>query len=321
MKKNNRYSSYENDTMNISSKEQEIITSYDEVVDEYDLEGEEFEIVEEEENNKEKSKKEKEIKKQERKAKKEAKRQEKLEKKQNKKLKKEEKKLSNSIEEFQIEEENDSDVVEEYDMVDEDAVSFSRSEKKKRRKMPIFLGILFLLIVSMVSFDVYRVTKYEKAPIFAIPIRTYKDGGTKEYLGIGYKVIHYQQVQGRRDMVLGTWALHYNTEPINTEVLDLAIEFNNDEVSSYRKYKGQFLRVIGNLTSVSEKLNQITLSYVDEDGKYSLDVICEIADKDDFNELILEYDTTVIGSMSKYRYKTKTDAPIIYLSNCFSEQE
>ena len=40
-------------------------------------------------------------------------------------------------------------------------------------------------------------------------IRTsiYKDGGTKEYYGLGYKVIKYNQIEGRRDTQIGLWNL------------------------------------------------------------------------------------------------------------------
>ena len=324
MKKNNRYSSYENESMNLSNKEQEIFASYNEdEVEEYSLsEDEEFEVEEVEDTSKEDKKKIREERRQKMKEKREKRRFDREEKKKEKKLKKQEKNTSKDIlEEFQIEEDNSEEVYDEYDTIEnkKEAISFQTSKKSKRR---VVLLILFLfLIVGIVSIDVVRVTKYEKTPIFAIPIRTYKDGGTKEYFGIGYKVIQYKQVQGRRDIVIGTWGLRYDTNPIDTEVLDLAIEFNNDEVSSYHKYNKKFLRIVGNLSNVSEKQNQITLSYVDEDGKYSFDVICNMADKDNFDDLFLDYDTIVIGTMSKYRYKTKTSVPILYLDNCFAAQE
>ena len=37
-------------------------------------------------------------------------------------------------------------------------------------------------------------------------------------------------------MEIGTWALKYNVEPIYSEIVDLAIEFNNDEAAAYKKY-------------------------------------------------------------------------------------
>ena len=41
----------------------------------------------------------------------------------------------------------------------------------------------------MVTVDVVGVSRYNKGPFFAIKTKTYNDGGTKEYYGIGYKAI------------------------------------------------------------------------------------------------------------------------------------
>ena len=41
-------------------------------------------------------------------------------------------------------------------------------------------------------------------PIFCVNIKTYRDGGTKEYIGIGYKVIKYNNNQ-RKDFQIGTF--------------------------------------------------------------------------------------------------------------------
>ena len=37
----------------------------------------------------------------------------------------------------------------------------------------------------------FTLAKQSKAPIFSIPIIVYKDGGSTEYYGIGYKIIKY----------------------------------------------------------------------------------------------------------------------------------
>ena len=53
---------------------------------------------------------------------------------------------------------------------------------------------LLLIIIVMITVDYVRVTKYEYTPLFAIKTKELKDGGTKEYTGLGYKVIDYNQV-------------------------------------------------------------------------------------------------------------------------------
>lgn len=45
-------------------------------------------------------------------------------------------------------------------------------------------------------------------PIFCVNIKTYRDGGTKEYIGIGYKVIKYNNNK-RKDFQIGTFFLKY----------------------------------------------------------------------------------------------------------------
>lgn len=51
-----------------------------------------------------------------------------------------------------------------------------------------------------------------QAPWFAVEVVTYKDGGTKVYLGLGYKVIRYHVIDGRQDTDFGTWFIQYRSE-------------------------------------------------------------------------------------------------------------
>ena len=242
----------------------------------------------------------------------------------------------------------EEEVIEEYEMVEEEPVEEEtieeeqpkKKEKKKKekkvkekkirekkpknpinRKMNIIFAIITILII-MVASDIILVTKYEIGPFFAIPLHKYDDGGTTEYYGLGYKVIKYHQVQGRRDKELGTWALKYNIEPVYADAVDLAIEFNNDETKSYKKYYKKFMRVTGTLVNVSKKQNSITISYFDEDGsKYDLDIVCDMeTEKEMLNSLSTDLEVSAIGTMTNYSYKTKKTPATIYLSNCFAEQ-
>ena len=141
-------------------------------------------------------------------------------------------------------------------------------KKYKRTKMIInIFFIVILIIIAMISIDIVRVAKYDKRPLFAINTKTYKDGGTKEYIGLGYKVIDYYQLQGRRDIEIGTWNLKYNNNPVTIQDIDLAIELNNDEEKTYTSYYKKFVRVITTLKSVDKKNKKLVLGYTDEDGK------------------------------------------------------
>ncbi len=69
--------------------------------------------------------------------------------------------------------------------------------------MIVFIGILFFAV------DYSRVQKQEK-PIFCVNISTYRDGGTKEYWGLGYKVIDFHTLEGYDDIKIGSWFMTYS---------------------------------------------------------------------------------------------------------------
>ncbi len=57
----------------------------------------------------------------------------------------------------------------------------------KRRIIRIVLILILLFIISMPIADYIR-SKNNKLPVFAVVVATYKDGGSRTYLGLGYKV-------------------------------------------------------------------------------------------------------------------------------------
>lgn len=198
-------------------------------------------------------------------------------------------------------------------------------EKKFHKKLFIIIGIILVLILvpaTMIITDVIRVSKYKQTPLFAVITKTHKDGGTKEYTGLGYKVIKYNQKQGRRDIEIGTWNLKYNNDILEAEAIDLAIEFTENEANSYEKYKGKFMRISGVLSNVSMNENTITISYIDEDGKYNFDILCDMAsDTDKLKEFETNIRITAIGTVSNYEFKTPDSNATLHLSNCFAEQD
>ena len=224
------------------------------------------------------------------------------------------KELEENIEEYEIEDDFE-EVVEPY---------FEEKSPKSKKSLKTIIKVvvaILLILVILAVIDITCVTKWNKGPYFAIPIHTYDDGGTKEYIGFGYKVIKYNQVQGRRDTEIGTWTLKYNVNPIYIDALDLAIEFNDDEESAYKKYNKQLLVVTGSLKEIDRERNKVVISFDDEDGKYSLDVVCYM-EIESFNPELLEenYEITAMGSMFDYYTKTDTSPATIHMSNCFAEQ-
>jgi len=69
------------------------------------------------------------------------------------------------------------------------------------------VGIVLYLVIFFVD---YSLAIQDKTPVFALETVTYKDGGTKVYLGLGYKIIRYHVIDGRQDTDFGTWFIQYN---------------------------------------------------------------------------------------------------------------
>jgi len=283
MKKKNK--KYEDDIITFENKEEEIIDSYsddfDIVDDEEILYEEEYEIVDE----------------------------------------KEEKTSTPKI--IKVEEVKEDNEITDYDDYDD----YEETRKRKSpttKKIKLIMNIIFTIIVAilvMVTVDVISVARYGKGPYFAIPIHTYDDGGTKEYYGIGYKVIKYNQLQGRRDKEIGFWSLPYNATPYTTKDVDLAIEFYEDETATYEKYYKKFVRITSTLQKVDKKNNKITIGYVDDEGKYTLNIYCEVVkDQKNLKDLKEGEPITIIGSVDKFTGKTKKQPRKLYIKNCFAEQ-
>lgn len=192
------------------------------------------------------------------------------------------------------------------------------------KKIKLIMNIIFIIIIAiftMIAVDVICVARYGKGPYFAIPTHTYDDGGTKEYYGLGYKVIKYNQLQGRRDKEIGFWSLQYSASPYTIKDVDLAIEFYEDEAASYEKYYKQFVRINSKLQKVDAKNHKITIGYVDEEGKYTLDIYCDVVkDQKNLKDLKEGEPITIIGSVDKFKSQTKKQARKLYIKNCFAEQ-
>ena len=68
----------------------------------------------------------------------------------------------------------------------------------------IFIVIAFIIILGVIFFliDYNRVKNNEK-PIFCILEQEVNDGGTKIYLGLGYKAIDFNTLSGFDKMKIG----------------------------------------------------------------------------------------------------------------------
>ena len=312
---------YENDMINISNKEQEILESYNEDFIEYDekvnYDDEEFdykeEVVEEEKVVVEKPKKT------------------------SKKVKEEviiiEDEEEPTIEETKevaletVEEAAEADEAEEEIDVETSYEENEESEEVevKTKKTPNYkkiINICFAIIMAiliMIAVDVISVGRYNRGPYFAIQTKEYDDGGTKEYVGFGYKVIEYNQIGGRQGKEIGPFSLQYNTEAIETKDLDLAIEFTADEEAAYKKYYKQYLKVESKLQSMDFDNNTIVFGYIDEGGKYTLKMTCKMASEtEELVNIDVDQKVVVTGTVTNYEFKTDKSSGELELSGCFA---
>jgi len=225
------------------------------------------------------------------------------------------------VEEYEVEEEEEQEEPEEDQKYEDDGMF---AKNKKVPSFRVIYDIIFMIVILcmiLITVDIIAVGKYDKGPFFAIPFRTYKDGGTKEYYGLGYKVIKYNQVQGRRDKELGFWSLKYNTDAMNVQDIDLAIEFSeNNEEKVFNKYYKKFVRIPSTLYGMNVGTNQITIGYHDEDGKYSMDIVCTMAPEMDLSTFEPEKPITIIGTVRDYKGRTATENNTLYISDCFGQQ-
>ncbi|MBU3161594.1 hypothetical protein KPL37_17965 [Clostridium frigoris] len=57
------------------------------------------------------------------------------------------------------------------------------------KKRNIIIGSVLIIVITFFITDFY-LAKTNKSPVFAIPIVMYKDGGSVEYYGLGYKIFN-----------------------------------------------------------------------------------------------------------------------------------
>lgn len=214
---------------------------------------------------------------------------------------------------------------ESFDSIEDDAYDEESSSKKhikNPQKITKIINVIFyilIILMIMITIDVISVSRYNSGPYFAIKSATYKDGGTKVYYGIGYKVIKYHQEQGRRDMAIGSWFMSYDTDPVEVDSLDLAIEYKKNIEKTYQKFNNKFLRITGTYKDYDKKSRKLTFGYQDPDNSYTIDIVCTLAKDAEEKEFKENQKITVIGTAKDFKPSTNKKPNTLYLSNCFAE--
>ena len=182
-------------------------------------------------------------------------------------------------------------------------------EEKKIKKISTIVMIVIIVIGVLVTTDILLVSKAHIGPFLAIRTKVYNDGGTKEYYGLGYKVIKYNQKVGRRDTVIGSWGIKYNTNPETFTIRELAYSIINDN----NNHIGEFIRLTGTISSKNNKNNTVTLKFTDDiDGKYDLTIKANLLSKN-IKKLNKNAPISLIGVIKSYDNKTLT------IENVFAE--
>ena len=89
--------------------------------------------------------------------------------------------------------------------------------KKGVKIVGIIIGIIILLEIIFFAID-YNRAKNNEQPMFCVQIDEANDGGSKIYLGLGYKVIDFNRLNGYDEMKIGSWFMKYE---------DFENEYNN----------------------------------------------------------------------------------------------
>ena len=139
--------------------------------------------------------------------------------------------------------------------------------KKELKILFIVLGIIVVLGAIFFVIDYDRAKKQEK-PIFCINIATYRDGGTKEYLGLGYKVIDFHTLEGFDDIKIGTWFINYNDFNEEMKVYETKFE---EELRKNEEYT-KMIQVNGKLYINNGEESTVTARCGNMDGQITTNV-------------------------------------------------
>jgi hypothetical protein len=82
---------------------------------------------------------------------------------------------------------------------------------KKTKK--ILQVLLFIWLVF--SLTDFTLAQANRSPLFSVPLVRYKDGGSAEYYGLGYKVIRYVELSVERGpevvkVDFGSWLMEFS---------------------------------------------------------------------------------------------------------------
>ena len=83
--------------------------------------------------------------------------------------------------------------------------------KKNRKKIIIIVVIVIILAILGIIFGSIDISRVKSGlnPIFCVNTETMRDGGTKVYLGLCYKIIDFNTKSGFDEVKVGPWGIRY----------------------------------------------------------------------------------------------------------------
>lgn len=148
--------------------------------------------------------------------------------------------------------------------------------KYARRVLKVVIVVAILIVL-----DLFLITRFEFGPLFAIRTKTYNDGGTKVYYGLGYKVIRYNVKDGREGVVVGNYNLKYNNNPKK-------IDLSNKKITEANN--GDYVQIKGKVKEVDKKNKRIVLQ------KGKIKIYCDMKDIfKAYNDIRIDKNISIAG--------------------------
>lgn len=195
-----------------------------------------------------------------------------------------------------------------------------KKEVKKKQTSKKIIGyiVLVVVIVAFLSLiDIALVTKMNTGPIFAIKTKEYSNK-SKEYYGLFYKVIKYQEEGGRYDTVIGPWSLKYEDTPIKIDLFDFAVEYIDNNKDTYDAFYNQYVLLTEPIALIDNKNKIIRFSYIDPDDKYTFAIDVYLYDSNiDLSTYKVGDRITIVGTIKGFKNKDQSNPNRILIRNAF----
>ena len=189
-------------------------------------------------------------------------------------------------------------------------------EKKLKKKFTIIM-IVALVLGTLIFIDILVANYTNVGPFLAVKVKTHNDGGTKEYYGLGYKVIKYRVKDGRNTTVVGSWTLKYDPTTKATTVEELGISFRNNTKETLKNSYKQFFIVTGKIDSIDKANKKVVLIYEDKDGgNYTTKAEFYLKNISKLKKYKKGDIITISGTFVKYIPKTNGVTRTITFNNC-----